>query len=71
MEDNEVSAARRGIGMAGKELFEIKPVVLGGDPVDPSNKVSLNRADHIRAVAFWNRFIKKLRDTQARATGPP
>jgi hypothetical protein len=45
----------------GKELFEIKPVILGGSPVDPANKVWLSRQQHIAAVRHWNRIIKSLR----------
>jgi len=47
--------------LAGKEIFEITPVILGGDPVDPKNKAVLSRKDHIQAVRYWNRIIKKLR----------
>lgn len=48
----------------GKEIFEIQPVILGGSPTDPSNKVLLNREEHIKAVVYWNRIIKRLRDGQ-------
>jgi hypothetical protein len=50
----------------GKEVFEIQPVILGGSPTDPANKVLLNREEHIRAVVFWNRVIKELREKQSR-----
>lgn len=46
---------------AGKEIFEIRPVILGGSPTDPSNKVVLDRHDHIKAVVYWNRIIRDLR----------
>jgi len=45
----------------GKEVFEIKPVVLGGSPTDPANKAVLTREEHIQAVVYWNRIIKQLR----------
>jgi hypothetical protein len=41
----------------GMEIFEIKPIILGGDPLDPKNKVILNRKQHIEAVRYWNRLI--------------
>ncbi len=44
--------------IADHEIFEIKPVILGGSPTDPSNKVVLNRQQHIDAVRYWNRIIK-------------
>ena len=47
--------------LAGKEVFEITPVILGGDPVDPRNKAVLDREDHIAAVLHWNKIIKELR----------
>lgn len=52
----------------GMEVFEVTPVILGGSPTDPSNKVLLNREDHIRAVVYWNRIIKRLRE-EARDDG--
>ena len=47
--------------LAGKEIFEVTPVVLGGDPHDPANKVALTRTEHIAAVRYWNRIIRDLR----------
>jgi hypothetical protein len=44
----------------GMELFEITPVVLGGDPVDLKNKTWLTRQQHIEAVRYWNRVIREL-----------
>jgi hypothetical protein len=35
---------------AGKEIFEIQPVILGGSSTDPANKTILNRQQHIEAV---------------------
>ena len=48
----------------GKEVFEIQPVVLGGSPTDPANKVVLTRDQHIPAVNYWNKIIKGLRDSR-------
>ena len=48
----------------GMEIFEIKPVILGGDPVDPGNKTLLTREQHIEAVRYWNAFIRDLRKQQ-------
>jgi len=46
---------------AGKEIFEIQPVILGGSPTAPSNKTVLTREQHIKAVVYWNREIRRLR----------
>jgi hypothetical protein len=51
------SGARR---LLGKEIIEIKPVLLGGSPTDLSNKVALDRKQHIEAVRYWNRIVKEL-----------
>lgn len=48
--------------LAGLEIFEITPVILGGDPVDPQNKTALTRTQHIEAVRYWNNVIKELRE---------
>lgn len=45
----------------GMELFEIKPILLGGDPVSPENKVWLTRQQHFEAVRYWNRIIREPR----------
>lgn len=47
---------------AGKEIFEIHPVILGGSPTDPANKAILTREEHIQAVRYWNRVIKDQRE---------
>lgn len=46
----------------GQELFEITPIILGGSPTDPKNKVWLSRQQHIQAVRYWNRIIRKMRE---------
>ncbi|MCX2781311.1 hypothetical protein [Microbulbifer thermotolerans] len=48
--------------LAGLEIFEITPVILGGDPIDPQNKITLTRVQHIEAVRYWNKVIKELRE---------
>ena len=47
--------------LKGKEIFEITPVILGGSPTDPKNKIVLNRAEHIERVNYWNKIISDLR----------
>lgn len=51
----------------GKEIFEVKPVILGGSPTDPANKVLLSRDEHIQAVRYWNEVIAELRAKSDRA----
>jgi len=53
----------------GKEIFEITPVILGGNPTDPANKTLLSREDHIKAVIYWNKIIADLR-AKRRASRP-
>ncbi len=45
----------------GMELAEIKPIIVGGDPVDPQNKTWVTRQQHFELVRFWNRVISELR----------
>lgn len=49
----------------GMELFEIAPVILGGDPTSPENKTWLTRRQHFEAVRYWNRIISNMRKTQS------
>ena len=51
------------------ELFEITPIILGGDPVDSKNKVWLTRAQHFEIVRYWNRLIRELRSNSAASSG--
>lgn len=46
----------------GMEIFEITPVILGGDPADPANKTILTRQQHINACRYWNNIIQSLRN---------
>jgi len=50
------------------EVFEIKPVILGGSPTDPGNKIVLTRDEHIKTVLYWNRIIAELR-ARGKVTG--
>lgn len=47
--------------LLGKQIFRITPVLLGGSPTDPANKVFLTREEHIQAVRFWNTVIAQHR----------
>ena len=48
--------------LAGKEVFEIPAqLFLEGIQQDPSNKTVLTRQQHIQAVTYWNREIRRLR----------
>lgn len=47
--------------LSGKEIFEIHPIILGGSPTDPKNKIILTREQHIQAVNYWNRVITEIR----------
>lgn len=55
---------RRNQEAKGKEIFEITPVILGGDPVDLMNKTVLTREQHIEAVRYWNAVIADMRRQQ-------
>lgn len=54
--------------LAGKEIFEKKPVMLGGSPTDPGNKTVLTRQEHIEAVRYWNKVITDLRKQQRKGS---
>jgi hypothetical protein len=49
-----------GQSLAGKEIHEIKPVILGGSPTDPANKTILTREQHMEVVRYWNKIISDL-----------
>jgi len=61
MTTDKATSRRRPVGT---ELFEIKPIMLGGDPLDPVNKTFQTRQQHIEAVRYWNRVIRDLRNQQ-------
>jgi len=68
MSDTSNSGRRRPASAAGKEIFELQPVILGGHPTDPANKVVLTREQHIQAVRYWNKVIHDLRSRDAVST---
>lgn len=49
------------------ELGEITPIILGGDPEDPKNKIWLTRTEHIQMVRYWNKLIRELKKDLARS----
>jgi hypothetical protein len=51
---------RRG-GARDTEIFNVTPIILGGDPVAASNRTVLKREAHVQAVRYWNRIIADLR----------
>jgi hypothetical protein len=55
--------ATRGQNLLGMEICEATPIILGGDPVDPANKVVLSRAEHVEFVRYWNRMIRELKSS--------
>lgn len=46
---------------AGLEVHEKQPVVLGGDPTSPENKVFLPPQTHAQACRFFNRVFREVR----------
>lgn len=48
----------------GMELFEVKPIILGGDPIDPANKMWVTRQQHFELVRYWNKIIADLRSSR-------
>lgn len=59
---------RRARELAGKEVFEVHPIILGGNPTDPANKTVLTREQHIKAVVYWNREIPRLKNQHETGT---
>lgn len=58
---SDVRKAQRG-RLAGMEIFEITPVILGGSQTDPANKTVLTRQQHIEAVRYWNKIVKRIKE---------
>lgn len=48
-------------GTEGMEIFEITPIILGGDPTNLANKTLLTREQHIEAVRYWNKIISDMK----------
>ena len=45
-----------------KEVHEKHPIVLGGDPTDPNNKVLLPTNIHAEATYFFNKVFKRIKE---------
>jgi hypothetical protein len=44
-----------------EEIVEVVPVILGGDPVAPENKMLLSRREHVDYVRYWNAAILQIK----------
>jgi SMI1 / KNR4 family (SUKH-1) len=53
--------------LLGKNIHEIQPVLLGGSPTDPANKVVLPVEDYLRLTTWWNRQIDKMGGVKSNA----
>jgi hypothetical protein len=47
--------------LMGMNVYEINPVILGGDPTDPSNKAIVTRHELIKIAMWWNPQIAEAR----------
>lgn len=48
----------------GLEVHERHPIVLGGDPSDPANKMLLAPPTHAEACVFFNKLVQTVRNKQ-------
>ncbi len=46
----------------GLEIFEITPIILGGNPTDPENKATLTRKQHTEACKYWSKIVRNYRE---------
>jgi hypothetical protein len=51
----------------GHVIHEIKPVIVGGSPTDPANKILMPLVDYLPLTAWWNDRIKEMRAASASA----
>lgn len=56
--------------LVGKEIYEINPIVFGGDPVDPKNKTLVEFRLYIEVVVWWNNLYRQMQPS-AVAHNPP
>jgi RHS repeat-associated protein len=52
--------SRDGVPVKGKEIHELHPVVFGGDPTNPGNKVILSKSDHVEFTSWWKSIQRRL-----------
>ena len=46
--------------VVGKEVHEVHPVALGGNPTDPKNKVLVPVEKHAQLVSYWNKTFNAI-----------
>ena len=46
----------------GMHLVEITPIIVGGDPTDPQNKIWVTREQHFELVRYWNRIVRAFQE---------
>ena len=45
-----------------KEIHDKHPMVLGGDPTDPGNKVLVPADKHPEICTYWNKVVRAVRN---------
>ena len=53
--------------LRGKVIHEKHPIVLGGKPLDPENRVLVPREEHPRLTAFFARILHRVREQSPEA----
>lgn len=55
--------------LIGKEIHEIKPIIFGGDPVDPKNKEFLTLSEYLPIVVWWNGLYRDTKNQEGTSSG--
>ena len=56
-------------GLIGKEIHHIKPIIFGGDPVDPQNKQAVTLSEYMPLVVWWNRLYRDTKNREGTGSG--
>jgi hypothetical protein len=63
--DNPVSGSKPEMDPVARGMVahEVHPVALGGDPIDPANRILITLEKYVELVAWWNRQIRNSRNS--------
>jgi hypothetical protein len=42
----------------------VKPIILGGHPTDPENRMVVTQQQHFELTRYWNKVIRQLRENE-------
>ena len=64
----DISIPQIKMSAVGREVHEVLPIIFGGSPTDPKNKILVTPDEHAQYVLYWNKLYRDLIRTRSTST---